>query len=490
MVRSLRGRFIVLLALLTAAAISAGAVMYGLFLQSATAQAGQAQAEISRACDEIGSAYRFSTAGWSGPGEKAGGDQALSLDLTTVVETALRNQAGVEGGIFRDGAQSLAYAFPTYQGSGPKTDLPAAETPRIQDANRAALADGRPVINRFDASTQILLIAACPLPGPIPQLTAWTMTRVSTFAGRSYWLLMAGLAVLLASTLAAATLLTRLTLIWSRQVGRIETTLKAYDIADLPALPMTGERELDRIVAALNEAGRKLALARQTADRLARQVATGERLAAIGRVAAGVAHEIRNPIAAMRLKAENAVAGDPARKDQALSAIVGQIDRLDALVRRLLSVSAGDKPHRATVKLAPFLKACIAAHDELAHAKDVSLQWRSEVEEAEFDPERLRSALDNLVLNAIQAAPKRSTVMLAAARAGDALALSVHDEGEGPAANIRDNLFEPFVTGRADGVGLGLSIVREAAAAHGGEARLRDSRSGTTFEIVLPCPMS
>jgi C4-dicarboxylate-specific signal transduction histidine kinase len=93
-------------------------------------------------------------------------------------------------------------------------------------------------------------------------------------------------------------------------------------------LPATGERELDRIVTALNEAGRRLSDARQQADQLARKIATGERLAAIGRVAAGVAHEIRDPIAAMRLKAENAMAGAAERKSEALSFILGQIERL------------------------------------------------------------------------------------------------------------------------------------------------------------------
>ena len=127
-----------------------------------------------------------------------------------------------------------------------------------------------------------------------------------TFAGGSYQLLMAGLGVLFATVLAAAAFLTPLTMNWSRHVAQIETALQTHDIAELPTLPATGERELDRIVTALNEAGQRLADARQRADQLARQIATGERLAAIGRVAAGVAHEIRNPIAAMRLKAENA----------------------------------------------------------------------------------------------------------------------------------------------------------------------------------------
>ena len=342
MFRSLRGRLIVLLVLLVAAAGAAGALMVGLFRQSATAQVGQAEAEIGRACDAIGSAYRFYSAGWQGPAVGSNND-ALRRDLTTVVQTALRDRPGIEGGIWQGDAGSLAYAFPTYQGSGPKTDVPQAELPGIRAVNQAALASDRQANSRYDASSEILLLTACPLPGSIPSLTAWTMTRVLTLACSGYRLLMAGLGVLLAAVLAAAALLMRLTMTWSRHVARIETSLQGHDIAELPILPATCERELDRIVMALNDAGRRLAEARRRADQLARQVATGERLAAIGRVTAGVAHEIRNPMAAMRLKAENAMAGDPERKNQALAVILGQIERLDALLRRLLSMTEREK---------------------------------------------------------------------------------------------------------------------------------------------------
>ena len=475
---------IVLLFLLVAAAVSAGALMFALFRQSASAQVGQAQAEIGRACEAIQAAYRSSGEAPSTEGGGAG----LGYTLTQIVERALRDRAGVEGGVWRDGARSLAYAFPTYQGAGPKTDLPQAELPRIETVNRAALAGDRAVSGRFDGSSQILLIAACPLQGAEAGLTAWTMTRVFTFAGDSYRLLMAGLAVLMASVLIAATLLTRLTMSWSRHVGRIEAALQQHDVSELPALPTTGERELDRIVTALNQTGQRLAQARRTADRLARDLAAGERLAAIGRVAAGLAHETRNPIAAMRLKAENAIVGDAQRKDQALSAILGQVDRLDALLGRLLSVTAREKSQRVPVRLAPFLQACIAGHSEIATAKRLSLLCRADAEEGSFDPDQVRSALDNLVLNAVQAAPPGSTVLLAALHGEGALTLSVHDDGPGPAESVREHLFEPFVTGRPDGVGLGLSLVREVAAAHGGEARIAASQTGTTFEIVLPCP--
>lgn len=485
MFRSLRGRLIVLLVLLVAAAGATGILMVGLFRQSATAQAGQAEAEIGRACDAIGSAYRFYSAGWQGPPSGPTND-ALRHDLTAVVQTALRDRPGIEGGIWQGDAGALAYAFPTYQGSGPKTDVPQAELPRIQAVNQAALASDRQANSRYDASSQILLLTACPLPGPIPSMTAWTMTRVLTLAGSGYRLLMAGLGVLLAAVLAAAALLMRLTMTWSRHVACIETTLQGHDIAELPTLSATGERELDRIVMALNDAGQRLAEARRRADQLARQVSTGERLAAIGRVAAGVAHEIRNPIAAMRLKAENAMAGDLERKNQALALILGQIERLDALLRRLLSMTEREKLNRASVALRPFLESCLATHIELARSKSIALECQAENEEASFDPDQMRRALDNLVLNAVDAAPAGTTIVVAARHDHENFFISVRDEGLGPPAHIRDHLFEPFVTGRADGTGLGLSIVREVAVAHGGTARLGGCQAGTVFEIVVP----
>jgi hypothetical protein len=475
----------VLLVLLVAAAVAAGALMVGLFRQSATAQAGQAEAEIGRACDAIGGAYRFYGAGWRGP-DAGASNGALRRDLTTVVQTALRDRPGVEGGIWRADTGSLAYAFPTYQGSGPKTDVPQAELPRIQAVNQAALASDRQASSRYDAPSQILLLTSCPLPGPIPSLTAWAMTRVLTLAGSGYQLLMLGLGVLLAAVLAAAALLMRLTMTWSRHVARIETALQGHDIAELPTLPATGERELDRIVMALNDAGRRLAETRRRADQLARRVATGERLAAIGRVAAGVAHEIRNPIAAMRLKAENAMAGDLERKNQALGLILGQVERLDALIRRLLSMTEPEKLNLAPVALRPFLESCLTAHIELARSKTITLDCTAENEEASFDPDQMRRALDNLILNAIEAAPTGTAIVVAARRDHENLVVSVRDEGSGPPAAIRDHVFEPFVTGRADGTGLGLSIVREVAAAHGGTARLGSCQAGTVFEIVAP----
>jgi signal transduction histidine kinase len=122
----------------------------------------------------------------------------------------------------------------------------------------------------------------------------------------------------------------------------------------------------------------------------------------------------------------------------------------------------------------------------LALTKGLTLETRIGVETATFDAEQIRRALDNLVLNAIEAAPLHSKIVISAEPNGDKLRLAVRDEGAGPPPEIRDHLFEPFVTGRPEGTGLGLSLVREIANAHGGTANLITAADGTTFEMVIP----
>jgi signal transduction histidine kinase len=166
--------------------------------------------------------------------------------------------------------------------------------------------------------------------------------------------------------------------------------------------------------------------------------------------------------------------------------ILQQIERLDALLRRLLSVTERDEPSPQCVALGPFLDACVSSNTDFAATKEIRLERIGEEGQGYFDPVQMRGALDNLVRNAIHAAPLNSRILIVARHEAGNLILSVQDQGEGPPPEIRDHLFEPFVTGRADGTGLGLSIVHEVAASHGGTARLAEAQSLTTFEIVLP----
>jgi signal transduction histidine kinase len=475
-------RLISMLALLAAAALACGLTMLALFQQSSTAQIGQATAEVGHACDTIGRAYRFYAAGWR-EGQPDLAAPELRRDLNAVSITALRDKTGIEGGIWQADAGPLAYAFPTYDGAGPKNDIPQAELPRIASANQLARKDDRPRVARFDSGAQTLLIASCPLPGPISGLTGWTMTRVHSLGGPAYWRLIAGLAILVLAVAGASGMAAALIMTWSKHVERIVTELAAQK-GELPPLALTGERELDNIVRALNDAGQRLSAFRETTEKLAGQVASAERLAAVGRVAAGVAHEIRNPIAAMRLAAELALIKSD-RREQTLRLVISQVDRLDSLVRRLLTASEREPLRLQSVSLGPFLETCAEVHRGEAAAKGLTIATSTEVEKGWFDPDQMSRALNNLLVNAVQEGGSGPIRIEARLSEGELL-LSVTDRGAGPPAAIQDHLFDPFVSGKADRTGLGLAIVREIAAAHGGRAEFERLEGETVFRIVTP----
>jgi signal transduction histidine kinase len=464
--------------------VSGGATAYLLFesfQQTSIARVARSEELVGRACRDIADRYQFFVSGWGGTPV----DDLLKQQLVTVVEAALASAIGVEGGIWQADAGSLAYAFPSYEGTGPKTDLPAAELNTIRQVNVEALRSGRPASNRQSGRSQVLLVHACPLRGPLQGVTGWTMTRTFTAEGPAYNQLLAGLFVLALTIFGSAVWLARLLYSWSRKIALLETALgdRESGSVDLPKLPSTGEQELDRLVDAVNSTGERVSLER-------RRATTAERLAAVGRLSAGLAHEIRNPIAAMRLKAENALASsDPARKDTSLEAILQQVARLDALLRDLLEMTQARNPKFADVELPSFLQRTVEAHRELAAGEGLALKIGTQELHnplPRFDPSQMQRALDNLILNAIQNTPAGGSVVVDAFPRDGNLLLRVADTGPGVSDEIRDRLFEPFATARSDGTGLGLAIVREIARDHGGDVRLVTTGGGATFEIEVP----
>jgi signal transduction histidine kinase len=485
---SLRSRLVLLWVLSLAACIAVGVLLVQLYQQSTSAQVGRAQAGAARACDLIRDRYTFYAAGWHGAISSLS-DETLRRDLTTAVALALARQDGVEGGIWQIEAGALAYAFPTYQGSGPKTDLPEAERDRIRAVNEQTSREEQPVDQQASSPSQTLLLHGCPLAGPISGLTAWTMMRVQAAPG--YDRLGLGLGLLLALVVGMSAWLTRVLLVWTRHIRAIETALGRQDLMTIPAIERTGERELDRIIDALNEAGRRLATARRQSDALATRVASSERLAALGRVAAGVAHEIRNPIAAMRLRAENALAGDDARRRKTLEDLLGLVARLDGLVAELLAMTQRHAPQPEKVEIGVFLAARVESHRAEAAARDIDIVAECSVRRADLDPEIVGRILDNLLLNAVRHTPAGGRVTVSATAQGNGLRFSVTDTGPGVPPELRAHLFEPFVTGRADGTGLGLAIARELADAHGGHLTLLCASGetvgrGAVFALELP----
>ena len=479
---SLRARLLALWVLLLASAAATAYLMLGVYDQSTGVQVAQADLAVGRACREIIDRYAALV--------RARGKGSAEADLVGTLSTALARFPGLEGGIWSAARGSVAYAYPTYEGSGPKTDFPAAERDAVAALNAQALRVDHAVSERRPSRTQVLMLQACPLHGPEAGLTAWSMTRAHVNDGPTYTRFLAGLGFLAVTVLGSAAFLSWFLYGFSGRIARLEAALAAPrpDGQDLPHLDRTGERELDRLVDALNAAGGRLREAQ------ARIVAT-ERLAAVGRLAASVAHEIRNPIAAMRLKAENAlVSGDPHRTAAALEAVLGQIARVDTLLRDLLNLTQARPLNRMPTPVEPLLAECAHLHEELASARSVRIAVAADglpaTDHPHLDRAQIARAVDNLLLNALQHAPPGGRIRLGAERAtvdgALRLRLSVADTGAGVDPVIRAGLFEPFITGRPDGTGLGLAIVREIALAHRGEARLVEGAPETTFVLDLP----
>jgi len=314
------------------------------------------------------------------------------------------------------------------------------------------------------------------------------MTRVVTVGGRPFLLATTGLAFLLIVLLGSAALLARVLWGWSQRLRTVEAAL-ASGAEDLPVLQLTGQRDLDRIVAAINGAGAKALESRRRTESLQQRVAEGERLAALGRVAAGVAHEIRNPIAAMRLKAENALAceADRSRSTDALQVVVEQVGRMDHLLQNLLrSVQRSEIRRQPVMDIRAFLTAHASLFREQAGRRPITVDVPDNSVSAEFDTAAVGGALDNLILNAIQNSHDGEPIVLRSEIERSNLRLSVSDTGYGVPESIREHLFEPFATGRPDGTGLGLAMVREVADAHGGRACVEHRNDGTTFTLEIP----
>ncbi|WP_419728611.1 sensor histidine kinase [Lichenicola sp.] len=481
--RSLRARLAVVWVLSALASIALAVLMSQLYAQSASANVANAEDRVAGACDQIRDAWRYYDNGWNGPAPRAD-DPGFRADLRAVLARALDADDPIAGGVWLPGHGLLA-SQPLSLSALPSMSI-------LQAAASSALQQDHDVVEQGLDHGDTVVVAACILSGPVPNLVAWSARRL--YAARGLSQLRLGFAVLLGLVLAITGWLTWLVMTWSRHVRQIEAALVGHSASGtggLPRVAATGERELDRIIDALNTASTRLDAARREATTMAARVADGARLAALGRVAAGVAHEIRNPIASMRLRAENALAGDDQRRRKALGSILGQITRLDRLLGELLAMTQSRVPAPEPVDLGDFLRATLRDHEDAAQAAGVALHLEApEGITVPFDPALVGRVLANLLENAIRATPTGGQVFVAGQR--DVLArqvrISVADDGPGVAPGVRGQLFEPFVTGRADGTGLGLAIARELVTAHGGTLALTDrpAGSGACFTMTLP----
>ena len=225
---------------------------------------------------------------------------------------------------------------------------------------------------------------------------------------------------------------------------------------------------------------------------LERRLTERERLATLGQMAATVAHEIKNPLSAIKSIAQ--VMGEDQslshEYSRDLSLIVGETDRLGRSVTQLLSFARKELPAELPSRSEQLIQSVVRLFQVNADKDGIRLVSKIERDE-ELEGSAvsaLRVALSNLLLNALQATPRGGEVSITQVTEGDELVVYVQDGGSGIPEDIRPRVWEPFFTTKQRGTGLGLAIVRKRMQEAGGSAVLapRVNGSGARFELRVP----
>jgi len=244
--------------------------------------------------------------------------------------------------------------------------------------------------------------------------------------------------------------------------------------------------------------GQALRQVRLQAEReeLSRRAQLAEKLAAVGRLTAGLSHEIRNPLNAAGLQLsvlERRVRKLPDSSQGALLEplvlVRDEIRRLEQTLQDFLLFSRPRELTRARVPLEPLLRtvADLLSGDADARAVALAVDVSPPALEARGDEPALRQVLLNLILNALDVSPRGSTVTLQGRASDDGVKLVVADEGPGIPPEVSDRLFEPFFTTKPNGTGLGLAIVHTLVDQQGGLVWAeRGRKTGAAFHIQLP----
>ena len=223
------------------------------------------------------------------------------------------------------------------------------------------------------------------------------------------------------------------------------------------------------------------------------QLQVSERLAALGRITAGVAHEVKNPLNSMRLWLENLKESLPAEPDsasqQAVQVLDKEIDRLDAVVKRFLDFTRPMDIRLEATQLAHLLKEVLEIAQPQLQKSNIQLAQLLpiDVPEVYVDRALLKQAVLNLVLNAAEAMPNGGQMRLVLSRRGEMAEITVGDTGKGIPLEHRQKIFQLFFTTRPGGSGIGLASAFRIVQLHNGSIDFTSEVGrGTTFRIELP----
>jgi two-component system, NtrC family, sensor histidine kinase HydH len=261
-----------------------------------------------------------------------------------------------------------------------------------------------------------------------------------------------------------------------RELGSV--TLK--EVGDFPDL----HRQMQGII---EEIGRVI----DQLEQREREVVRAEQLAAVGQIAAGVAHELRNPLTSIKMLVQVAREGNPPAGLPAedLRVLEQQARRMEQTIQTFLDFARPPRTEQRRADMTEAVRRAITLVEGRARRQKVVVDavLPGEPVHLKIDVEQVHQVLVNLLINALDALPRGGTVRVEVETSDRGVSVTVRDSGSGIAARIRPRLFEPFVSSKENGLGLGLSICKRLIEAHGGTiCGQDDDHGGAAFTFTLP----
>lgn len=298
--------------------------------------------------------------------------------------------------------------------------------------------------------------------------------------------LMGGVVTLFVCMLASAIISGRI----SRPIARLRQQVLGLAKGDFATLDLPGrDDELMDLAGSVNVLAEQLREMRSAIRRT-------ERLALLGQLSGALAHQLRNDLTgtrmAVQLHQKHCGGGD----GESLAVALRQLEMTEQHLKRLLAAGQPQEPCRAGCDLEEIVEHVVALIEPTCRHRDLRLTFQplkaDKSESGEFrlyaDEDQLRQLLMNLVVNAIEAAGAGGWVRIELERMEAMVALRVLDSGPGPPPEIAEQIFEEFITSKAEGVGLGLAVARRIAQSHAGALTYARRGGGTCFELRLPSP--
>jgi len=373
---------------------------------------------------------------------------------------------------------TLSVAGPGPRGEPRPPELPADQQDRVSHACRLAVSGT--TADRIVHPHDVVVLTATGFGWGV----AWGLVRVPTHPEEPslpwplLWMAAATVALVLV-TAEAVIAIGRGTLDLEAGLSRLQEDLRAE-------LPVPRPAELSRIAQGLREMAARLADARDRERRLERELGHEQRLAGLGRVAAGVAHEVRNPLTVLKLKLEamdrKRPDGDRGRHD--IAECLQEVARIDQTVGAMLLVARKAPMDQTPVNVGELVAERTHVARPLAAERGVELRSEGEAT-IRCSGTTLTRVIDNLLRNAIEASAPGGLVLVRIEERSRRVTIDVADGGPGVAADRTEELFEPFFTTKPEGTGLGLWLSRSLLEIDGGRLAYNRVAGRSHFTVTL-----